>query len=187
MLDNFVDPFLFSSVLDSKRPACTTFYSLSIPPHQQTPTLNMVRLREIPRTATFAWSPGAASPLIATGTRAGAVDADFSNETCLELWDLALSNQDAGAELQPVAKIDTDSGYACIICLMAFSALFEYSLIRFSEFRFNDLAWTESDDHKRGIIAGGLESGSLDLWDADKLLSGARLVTGEINHANGGY
>ncbi|KAL2828834.1 protein transport protein sec31 [Aspergillus pseudoustus] len=108
----------------------------------------MVRLREIPRTATFAWSPGAASPLIATGTRAGAVDADFSNETCLELWDLGLSNQDAGAELQPVAKVDTDSG-------------------------FNDLAWTESDDNSRGIIAGGLESGSLDLWDADKLLSGA--------------
>ncbi|KAL4879146.1 hypothetical protein BJY04DRAFT_103526 [Aspergillus karnatakaensis] len=108
----------------------------------------MVRLREIPRTATFAWSPGAASPLIATGTRAGAVNADFSNETCLELWDLALSNQEAGAELQPVAKIDTDSG-------------------------FNDLAWTESDDNSRGIIAGGLESGSLDLWDADKLLSGS--------------
>ncbi|KAL4920148.1 hypothetical protein BDW62DRAFT_177725 [Aspergillus aurantiobrunneus] len=108
----------------------------------------MVRLREIPRTATFAWSPGAASPLIATGTRAGAVDADFSNETCLELWDLALSNQDAGAELQPVAKIDTDSG-------------------------FNDLAWTEFDENSRGIIAGGLESGSLDLWDADKLLGGA--------------
>ncbi|KAL4795217.1 hypothetical protein BDV19DRAFT_175097 [Aspergillus venezuelensis] len=108
----------------------------------------MVRLREIPRTATFAWSPGAAAPFIATGTRAGAVDADFSNETCLELWDLNLSNQDAGAELQPAARIDTDSG-------------------------FNDLAWTESDDNSRGIIAGGLESGSLDLWDADKLLSGA--------------
>ncbi|KAL4777440.1 protein transport protein sec31 [Aspergillus nidulans var. acristatus] len=107
----------------------------------------MVRLREIPRTATFAWSPGAASPLIATGTRAGAVDADFSNETCLELWDLALGNEDAGAELQPVAKIDTDSG-------------------------FNDLAWTDSEENSRGIIAGGLESGSLGLWDADKLLSG---------------
>jgi len=72
----------------------------------------MVRLREIPRTATFAWSPGASSPLIATGTRAGAVDADFSNKTCLELWDLSLDRQDASEELQPVAKIDTDSGYA---------------------------------------------------------------------------
>ncbi|KAJ5168537.1 Protein transport protein sec31 [Penicillium canariense] len=108
----------------------------------------MVRLREIPRTATFAWSPGAASPLIATGTRAGAVDVDFSNKTCLELWDLSLDCQDASEELQPVAKIDTDSG-------------------------FNDLAWAEFDDTKRGVIAGGLENGSLDLWNADKLLSGS--------------
>lgn len=71
----------------------------------------MVRLREIPRTASFAWSPGAAPPLIATGTRAGAVDADFSNETCLELWDLGLNRQNASDELETVAKIDTDSGY----------------------------------------------------------------------------
>jgi protein transport protein SEC31 len=77
----------------------------------------MVRLREIPRTATFAWSPGAASPLIATGTRAGAVDVDFSNETCLELWDLGLSSQDASQELQPIAKIGTDSGYGFLYCL----------------------------------------------------------------------
>ncbi|OGE51451.1 hypothetical protein PENARI_c013G03086 [Penicillium arizonense] len=108
----------------------------------------MVRLREIPRTATFAWSPGAASPLIATGTRAGAVDADFSNKTCLELWDLGLDREDASEELQPLAKIDTDAG-------------------------FNDLAWTTSEDSKRGIIAGGLENGSLDLWNADKLLAGS--------------
>lgn len=42
--------------------------------------------------------------------------------------------------------------------------------------RFNDLAWTESDDNSRGVIAGALESGSLNLWDADKLLGGARFV-----------
>lgn len=70
----------------------------------------MVRLREIPRTASFAWSPGAASPLLATGTRAGAVDADFSNETCLEIWDLRLNGQNASEELECVAKIDTDAG-----------------------------------------------------------------------------
>ena len=70
----------------------------------------MVRLREIPRTATFAWSPGAASPFIATGTRAGDVDVDFSNKTCLELWDLGLDREDASEELQPLAKVDTDSG-----------------------------------------------------------------------------
>lgn len=72
----------------------------------------MVRLREIPRTATFAWSPGSAPPLIATGTRAGAVDADFSNETQLEIWDLALSSDEQPVELQPAASISLDSRYA---------------------------------------------------------------------------
>ena len=69
----------------------------------------MVKLREIPRTATFAWSPGILTPLIATGTRAGAVDADFSNDTQLELWDLDLGASGQGLELQSKATIDTDS------------------------------------------------------------------------------
>ena len=69
----------------------------------------MVRLREIPRTATFAWSPGTTSPYLATGTRAGAVDAYFSNDTQLELWDLNLDNAKQSNELRPAASIDTDS------------------------------------------------------------------------------
>lgn len=69
----------------------------------------MVRLREIPRTAAFAWSPGAARPLLVTGTRAGAVDADFSDETKLEVWDLNLDSSEQGLELQPIASISTDS------------------------------------------------------------------------------
>lgn len=69
----------------------------------------MVRLREIPRTATFAWSPGTSSPFIATGTRAGAVDADFSSDTQLELWDLGFDNPAQDLELKPAASISTDS------------------------------------------------------------------------------
>ena len=69
----------------------------------------MVRLREIPRTATFTWSPGSGLPLIATGTRAGAVDADFSDETKLELWDLNLGNPQQGVELEPTVSVSTDS------------------------------------------------------------------------------
>ncbi|KAI1269436.1 WD40 repeat-like protein [Xylariaceae sp. FL1019] len=108
----------------------------------------MVRLREIARTAAFAWSPGSAKPLIVTGTRAGAVDADFSDETKLELWDLDLDNEEQGLELQPLAGISADS-------------------------RFYDIAWGQpSEDHPKGIIAGALENGSLDLWDAEKLISG---------------
>lgn len=71
----------------------------------------MVRLREIPRTAAFAWSPGA-TPLLVTGTRSGAVDADFSDETKLELWDLNLDSQEQGLELQPIASITAESRYA---------------------------------------------------------------------------
>lgn len=40
--------------------------------------------------------------------------------------------------------------------------------------RFHDIAWGPPDEtHLRGIIAGGLENGSLQLWDAEKLISGA--------------
>ncbi|KAH6656930.1 hypothetical protein BKA67DRAFT_553680 [Truncatella angustata] len=109
----------------------------------------MVRLREISRTAAFAWSPGAAKPLLVTGTRAGAVDADFSDETKLELWDLNLDNQDQGLELQPIASIVADS-------------------------RFYDIAWgPPTEDYAQGIIAGALENGALDLWDAEKLIQGS--------------
>ncbi|KAM7188027.1 protein transport protein SEC31 [Rhypophila sp. PSN 637] len=107
----------------------------------------MVRLREIPRTAAFAWSPGA-NPLVVTGTRSGAVDADFSDESKLEVWDLSLDNQDQGLELQSVVSISTES-------------------------RFYDIAWgLPSEDHPRGVIAGAMENGSLDLWDAAKLIAG---------------
>ncbi|KFY50708.1 hypothetical protein V496_09232 [Pseudogymnoascus sp. VKM F-4515 (FW-2607)] len=109
----------------------------------------MVRLREIPRTAAFAWSPGTGLPILVTGTRAGAVDADFSDETKLELWDLNLDNLEQGVELQPVASISTDS-------------------------RFHDIAWAPpNENHPKGIIAGALDNGSLDLWDAQKLLEGS--------------
>jgi hypothetical protein len=71
----------------------------------------MVRLREIPRTATFAWSPGPTQPLIATGTKSGAVDADFSGDTQLELWELKLDNTEHGVELEPVATVNVESRY----------------------------------------------------------------------------
>ncbi|KAK0705219.1 hypothetical protein B0H67DRAFT_593498 [Lasiosphaeris hirsuta] len=107
----------------------------------------MVRLREVPRTAAFAWSPGA-KPLLVTGTRSGAVDADFSDETKLELWDLNLDGPEQGLELQPITSISAES-------------------------RFYDIAWgAPSQEHARGVIAGAMENGSLELWDAEKLIAG---------------
>ncbi|KAL9595023.1 MAG: hypothetical protein Q9219_006692 [cf. Caloplaca sp. 3 TL-2023] len=105
----------------------------------------MVRTQEIPRTATFAWSPATASTLVATGTRAGAVDADFSNDTQLEIWDLGLDGNGNNREILPIAATGTDS-------------------------RFHDVAWTNpTQDHPQGLIAGALENGSLDLWSAERL------------------
>jgi hypothetical protein len=76
------------------------------------PHPTMVRLREIPRTATFAWSPGPTQPLIATGTKSGAVDADFSGDTQLELWELKLDDAEHGVELEPIATVNVESRYA---------------------------------------------------------------------------
>ena len=77
----------------------------------------MARLRYIQRTSAFAWSIGTDAPLIVTGTRAGAIDAEFSDETKLELWDLSLDNLEQGVELQPIASISTDSRFGCPSCL----------------------------------------------------------------------
>lgn len=45
-----------------------------------------MKLKEIHRTATFAWSPSQSIPLLATGTVAGALDESFSNDSQLEIW-----------------------------------------------------------------------------------------------------
>lgn len=45
-----------------------------------------MRLKQIHRTSTFAWSPFSSLPLLATGTVAGALDESFSNESQLEIW-----------------------------------------------------------------------------------------------------
>ena len=45
-----------------------------------------MKLKEIHRTSTFAWSPTPSLPLLATGTVAGALDESFSNNGQLEIW-----------------------------------------------------------------------------------------------------
>lgn len=62
-------------------------------PHRahRTPTSHQVptamKLKDISRTATFAWDPSSiAAPYLVTGDAAGALDESFSNESHLELW-----------------------------------------------------------------------------------------------------
>jgi protein transport protein SEC31 len=52
-----------------------------------------MRQKTISRTSTFAWSPGQHTPLLATGTVAGAFDANFSNTSQLEIFDLNLTDK----------------------------------------------------------------------------------------------
>ena len=49
--------------------------------------------------------------MIATGTKSGAVDADFSGDTQLELWELKLDDAEQGVELEPVAIVNVESRY----------------------------------------------------------------------------
>ena len=51
-----------------------------------------MKLKEIQRTSTFAWSPYPGLPLLATGTVAGALDESFSDESVLEIWKLDFEN-----------------------------------------------------------------------------------------------
>lgn len=72
-----------------------------------------MKLKEIHRTSTFAWSPLPSIPLLATGTVAGALDESFSNESQLEIWAPDFLNKqeyDLGGEGQPGPKgVVTDS------------------------------------------------------------------------------
>jgi hypothetical protein len=66
-----------------------------------------MKLKEIHRTSTFAWSPTPSLPLLATGTVAGALDESFSNESQLEIWApdfLDKHEYDLGGEGQHGAK-----------------------------------------------------------------------------------
>lgn len=73
-----------------------------------------MKLKEIHRTATFAWSPSLSVPIIATGTVSGALDESFSNDSLLELWApdfLDKSEYDLGGESYagPKASVRTNS------------------------------------------------------------------------------
>ncbi|RUS15686.1 hypothetical protein BC938DRAFT_476855, partial [Jimgerdemannia flammicorona] len=69
----------------------------------------MTKLKEIPRTATFAWSPGQHLPFIATGTVAGALDASFSNTTELEIFKLDIENKANVTVATPAGKVNSNA------------------------------------------------------------------------------
>ncbi|KAK9729369.1 protein transport protein S31 [Basidiobolus ranarum] len=110
-----------------------------------------MKFKEIKRTSTLAWSPHQNQTYIATGTVAGALDASFSNTTELEIFKLDLNDKSPTVdEWKPEVAIS-------------------------SEARFNRLAWGGiNEDKPHGILAGGLESGELVLWNAGDLIEGPK-------------
>ncbi|THU95815.1 hypothetical protein K435DRAFT_966241 [Dendrothele bispora CBS 962.96] len=113
-----------------------------------------MKLKEIHRTSTFAWSPSASLPLLATGTVAGALDESFSNESQLEIWAPDFLDQhefDLGGEGQHGPRgVVKDTA------------------------RFNRLTWGYVDPNRpQGVIGAGMENGELALWDPSKILAGA--------------
>ncbi|KAF8224277.1 hypothetical protein L208DRAFT_1312374 [Tricholoma matsutake] len=113
-----------------------------------------MKLKEIHRTSTFAWSPTTSLPLLATGTVAGALDESFSNESQLEIWApnfLDKDEYDLGGQGQNGPK----------------------GFVKDSS-RFNRLAWGGVNGSRpQGVIAAGMENGELALWDPAKILAGA--------------
>ena len=50
-----------------------------------------------------------------------------------------------------------------------------YNLLTWNDsLRFNRLAWSNpSSKHSRGLLASGMETGEVSVWDAEKILNGA--------------
>ncbi|KAJ7714576.1 hypothetical protein DFH07DRAFT_374457 [Mycena maculata] len=110
-----------------------------------------MKLKEIHRTSTFAWSPSADLPLLATGTVAGALDESFSDESQLEIWQPDFLDRDefelGGTGQKGPKGVVKDTA------------------------RFNRLAWGAVDAARpKGVIAAGLENGELALWDPAKII-----------------
>ena len=84
----------------------------------------MVKLAEYHRTATFAWSHDRI-PQIVTGTVSGTIDANFSNESVLELWSLLSTEPN-----KPIASLSTDA-------------------------KFNDLDWSIDNQLIAGALENG--------------------------------
>lgn len=67
------------------------------------------KLKNIKRTASFAWSPGSQPPMMATGTKAGTVDDSFSSTSELEIFNLDLNFE--SKSFSSSYKVDTTSRY----------------------------------------------------------------------------
>ncbi|ODV77633.1 WD40 repeat-like protein [Suhomyces tanzawaensis NRRL Y-17324] len=115
----------------------------------------MVKINEIARTSTFAWSLDSL-PLLATGTVAGAVDVDFSSSASLEVWDtFSATNKNDPIFSAPV------------------------------ENRFYALAWSKPfEGRPKGLLAGAFENGVIEFWDAEILIKSKDLKKASVHKSH---
>ncbi|ORX46007.1 WD40 repeat-like protein [Piromyces finnis] len=109
-----------------------------------------MKIRQVNRTATMAWSPGQHSPLVALGTASGALDPTFSTKSELEIFDLDLDKgRTSDIEMKRIGIASTNS-------------------------RFNRLAWGTIGDRSKpyGILAAGMENGDLEFWNPKGIMNG---------------
>ncbi|XP_077478111.1 protein transport protein Sec31A isoform X2 [Stigmatopora argus] len=109
-----------------------------------------MKLKEINRTAIQSWSPAQQHPIyLATGTSAQQLDASFSTNASLELFELDLS--DPSLDMRSCGSFS-------------------------SSHRYHKLVWgpcvAESTDHPAGLIIAGGENGNVILYDAAKIIAG---------------
>ncbi|EMP30378.1 Protein transport protein Sec31A [Chelonia mydas] len=114
-----------------------------------------MKLKEIDRTAMQAWSPAQQHPIyLATGTSAQQLDATFSTNASLEIFELDLS--DPSLDMKSCATFS-------------------------SSHRYHKLIWgphkMASDGSLSGVLIAGGENGNIILYDPSKIIAGESEVT----------
>lgn len=112
----------------------------------------MVKIDEISRTSTFAWSQDVI-PLLATGTVAGTVDVNFNSSSSLELWDIFSATNSK----EPILSASVEN-------------------------RFYGLEWSKPfEGRPKGLLAGAFENGVVEFWDADTLIKSKDLAKASVH------
>ncbi|XP_032425391.1 protein transport protein Sec31A isoform X6 [Xiphophorus hellerii] len=121
-----------------------------------------MKLKEINRTAIQSWSPAQHHPIyLATGTSAQQLDASFSTNASLELFELDLA--DPSLDMKSCGSLS-------------------------SAHRYHKLVWgpygMDAQGHPSGVLIAGGENGNVILYDAAKIMAGESdvIVAESVRH-----
>ncbi|XP_007570871.1 protein transport protein Sec31A isoform X6 [Poecilia formosa] len=121
-----------------------------------------MKLKEINRTAIQSWSPAQHHPIyLATGTSAQQLDASFSTNASLELFELDLA--DPSLDMKSCGSLS-------------------------SAHRYHKLVWgpygMDAQGHPSGVLIAGGENGNVILYDAAKIMAGESdvIVAENVRH-----